>query len=111
MRMFVEAENKWVAKGVVFIAASLDDRKTQKNIPEFVHKFQIAFPIWIGATGDDLYRLGMGEAVPATAFLDQDGAIIARVLGEIQRQELEQRLDWLTGDRSGPAPKSLIRHL
>lgn len=111
MPMFVEVEKRWAPRGVIFIAASLDDRKTQKSIPDFLRKFQIDFPVWTGATGDDLFKLGMGEAVPATAFLDQDGTIVARVQGEIHRRELEDRLDWLTGGRSLPAPKALIRNL
>jgi thiol-disulfide isomerase/thioredoxin len=111
MPMFVEVEKKWAARGVVFVGASLDDRKTQNAIPDFLQKFQVDFPVWTGANGDDLYKLGMGEAVPATAFLDKDGVIFARVQGEIKREELEERLDWLTGDRSRPAPKPLLRNL
>ncbi len=111
MPMFVEVEKAWAAKGVVFIGASLDEKKTRAGIPEFVRKFGVDFPVWMGATGDDLARLGMGEAVPDTAFIDQDGVILARVLGEIKRPELEERLEWITGDRSRPAPKPLLRNL
>jgi thiol-disulfide isomerase/thioredoxin len=111
MPMFVEVEKKWAARGVVFVGASLDERKTQKDIPQFLQKFQIDFPVWMGASGDDLDKLGMGEAVPATAFLNEDGIIFARVQGEIKREELEERLAWATGDRSGPAPKPLLRNL
>jgi cytochrome c biogenesis protein CcmG, thiol:disulfide interchange protein DsbE len=109
--MFVEEERKWAARGVVFVGASLDDRRTQKNIPDFLRKFQIDFPVWVGAGADNLYKLGMGEAVPATAFLTEEGAIFARVQGEIKREELEERLDWATGDRSRPAPKPLLHNL
>jgi thiol-disulfide isomerase/thioredoxin len=111
MPMLVDAERHWSSKGVFFIAASLDDRRSQKSVAEFIQRFQIDFPVWIGASGDDLHHLGMGEAVPATAFLDENGVIFARVQGEIHRDELEERLEWITGDRSRPAPASLIRHL
>ena len=111
MPMMVEAAKVWSGKGVVFIAASLDDSKTKKNIPAFLKEFQITFPVWTGATPDDLAKLRLGEAVPDTAFLDRDHVIFARVLGEIRRAELDERLDWVTGDRSGPAPPSPIIHL
>ncbi len=111
MPMLVEAEKKWAAKGIVFIGASLDDKETKKNVPEFVRKFQVSFPIWLGATADHLAELGLGEAVPDTVFIDQDGLIFARVLGEIYQAELDERLDWITGGRTGPAPKPLVRHL
>jgi thiol-disulfide isomerase/thioredoxin len=111
MPMFVDVEKAWTPKGVVFIGASLDDKKSVKAIPEFVQKYKIDFPVWTGTTGDDLDRLKMGEAVPDTAFLDEDGIILARVQGEIKKSELVERLEWLTGDRKGPAPQALVRNL
>ncbi len=111
MPMFVATKKEWAARGIVFIGASLDERAGQKVIPEFIKSFQIDFPIWKGATGDDLARLGMGEAVPATAFLDEQGVIFARVEGEIKKEELSERLKWITGDRKDPAPNPLVRNL
>jgi thiol-disulfide isomerase/thioredoxin len=111
MPMFVAIEKEWAAKGIVFIGASLDERAWEKKIPEFLKTFDVDFPVWKGATRDDLQRLGMGEAVPATAFLDEEGNIFARVQGEIKKAELLERLTWATGDRKGPAPKALLRNL
>jgi len=111
MPMIVELQKEYSSRGVVFIAASLDDSKTKSQIPAFVSKYQITFPVWYGATGDDLDKLGMGEAVPDTVFIDQEGHIVSRVLGQMRKEELKERLDWLTGDRSAPAPKPLVRHL
>jgi thiol-disulfide isomerase/thioredoxin len=111
MPMIVELEKVYRDRGVVFIAASLDDAKTRSHIPAFVGKYQIGFPVWYGASGDDLDRLGMGEAVPDTAFIDQEGRIVARVLGQMRKDELVERLDWLTGNRTASAPKPLVNHL
>jgi thiol-disulfide isomerase/thioredoxin len=111
MPMFVELEKAWTPKGVTFIGASLDDKKTIKDIPEFVQKYRIDFPVWTGATSDDLDRLKMGEAVPDTAFIDESGMVVSRVQGQIKRAELVERLEWLTGDRKGPAPQALVRNL
>jgi thiol-disulfide isomerase/thioredoxin len=111
MPMLIEAEKAWALKGVAFIGASLDDKTTRKKIPEFMKEYGIDFPVWIGATGDDLFRLGMGEAVPGTAFLNEDGVILIRVQGEIKKSELQERLEWITGDRSRTAPNALLRNL
>jgi thiol-disulfide isomerase/thioredoxin len=111
MPMFVDVEKARASKGVVFIGASLDDKKSVKAIPEFIQKYKIDFPVWTGTTGDDLDRLRMGEAVPDTAFLDEDGVILSRVQGEIKKTELVERLEWLTGDRKVPAPQALVRNL
>jgi thiol-disulfide isomerase/thioredoxin len=111
MPMMVEAEKTWGPKGVVFIGASLDDSKSRKNIPGFLKEFGITFPIWTGATSDDLARLHLGEAVPDTAFVDADGVIFARVMGEIRRPELDERLEWVTGAKTQPVPQAVVVHL
>ena len=95
----------------MFIAASLDDRQTRPQIPEFLSKYNVGFTVWVGASTMDLDDLKLGQAVPATAFLDREGRIVARVMGQMSRDELKERLEWLTGDRSGPAPKALVQNL
>ena len=109
--LLVAAEHEYKPRGVQFIAASLDDAKSRGRIPEFTKRFEIGFPVWTGATGDDLAKLGLGEAVPATAFVDAEGLIVARVSGQIRESEIKERLDWLLGGQSGPAPKAFVQHL
>jgi thiol-disulfide isomerase/thioredoxin len=109
--MIVEAEKAWGPKGVTFIAISLDENKTRKNIPAFLEQYHVGFPVWSNASTDDLDKLRMGQGVPDTAFLDEAGVVVARVLGEIQRPEIDERLAWLTGDRKSAPPPALINHL
>jgi len=111
MPMLVEAEKTWAVKGVTFIAVSLDDSKTRKNIAEFVDRYHIGFSVWTGASSDDLDKLRLGEGVPDTIFLDENGIVISRVLGEIHRPELDERLAWLTSDRKSAPPAALVRHM
>lgn len=111
MPMIVEAEKAWSPKGIVFVAASLDDRKSQANIPEFLEKYQVPFPVWTGATLTDLSRLHLGNGVPDTAFIDEEGVVFARVKGQIQRPEIDERLHWITEGRKDPPPAALVDHL
>ena len=111
MPMLVELEKQYSARGVQFIGASMDEAKTKAQIPSFVAEYHVGFPVWYGGSADDLDRLHLGGAVPATAFLDAEGHIVARILGQARPEELKERLDWLTGDRSGPAPDPLVKHL
>jgi thiol-disulfide isomerase/thioredoxin len=111
MPMMVDAAKTWTARGVTFIAFSLDDEKTKKDIPAFVAKYGITFPVWVGATADTLDRLRMGEGVPDTAFVDSAGVIRFRVLGEIRREELERRLAALTGASDAGHPEELVNHM
>ena len=111
MPMLVDLEKRYAARGVVFIGASLDDAKTRTRIPAFLTQHKVGFPVWYGASGDDLDKLKLGDAVPATAFLDAGGRIVARILGQARADEVKERLDWLTGDQSAPPPPPLVKHL
>jgi hypothetical protein len=109
--MIVDAEKAWAAKGVSFIAISLDDNKTVQSVPGFIAKYHVEFSVWTGATSNELDAFQLGQGVPDTVFLDENGVIVARVLGEIHRAELDERLSWLTGDRSGSRPPALVDHM
>ena len=109
--MLAEMEKEYSSRGVVFVGASLDDARTSRQIPDFLERYGVKYPVWYGATGDDVARLGLGVAVPGTAFLDQEGRIVARVLGEMCRREIKERLDWLLGDWTRPAPQALVKHV
>ena len=111
MPMLVEVEKRYASQGVLFIGASLDEPKSRTKIPEFLETYHIGFPVWVGANADDLDKLDMGPAVPATAFIDTEGRIIARVSGQIREEEVCERLDWLTGSKSVPRPPALVNHL
>jgi cytochrome c biogenesis protein CcmG/thiol:disulfide interchange protein DsbE len=111
MPVLVEAEKDYGPRGVIFVAISLDEAKTLKQVPAFVNRYHVGFPVWLGASGDDLDRLGMGHAVPATAFRDREGSIVFRVRGPISQTELKDRLEWLLGSTTGPKPLALVRHL
>jgi thiol-disulfide isomerase/thioredoxin len=111
MPMLVDAEKEYGKRGVVFVGASMDDSSTKAQVPAFVANHNIPFPIWYGASAADMDKLKMGEIVPATAFLDEEGHIIARIFGQARKEEIKERLDWLTGNRAGPGPDPLVKHL
>ena len=111
MPMLVDLEKQYAERGVLFLGASLDDAKTKDKVPSFLAEHNVDFPVWYGASADDLDKLKLGGAVPATAFLDPEGHIVARILGQARPEEVKARLDWLTGDPSAPAPQPLVKHL
>jgi thiol-disulfide isomerase/thioredoxin len=111
MPMLVEMEKQYAGRGVVFIGASLDDAKSKGKIPAFLSQHKIGFPVWYGATADNMDQLKMGDVAPATAFLDAEGHIVARIMGQARPEEVTERLDWLTGGKTGPAPPAVVKHL
>lgn len=96
---------------LIFIAASVDDRETVSKVGDTAHRFGITFPVWIGANVDDLHRLSTADVVPATIFIDRDGSITAKVSGEIRETELQERINWLTGNRKGVRPREFVSHV
>jgi thiol-disulfide isomerase/thioredoxin len=111
MPMLVEMEKAYAARGVVFVGASLDDAKTKAKIPAFVAEHKIGFPVWYGASSDDLDKLKLGGAVPDTVFIDAERHVVARILGQARAEEVRERLEWLIGDKSGTPPQAVVKHL
>ena len=71
MPIFVDAQKRFGSNGVVVLAASLDEEETKKNIPEFMRKYKMDFPVLVGTTAEHLKLFGMGEALPGTVFLNR----------------------------------------
>ena len=108
MPMLADMQKHYAEKGVVFLGASVDDQKTQAKVEPFAKKDRIPFPLLVGATTDEMQQLGLGETIPATAFFDQDGKLVARVLGELSKSDLQHRLDWMLGKHHGGPPPVFV---
>lgn len=97
-------------KNVRFIAISADELKNRAAVERFVATHHLGMEIWLGADIDMLDRAKVGNELPATLILDQQGDVIARVMGEAREEDIRQPLDWLLGGKKGPAPTALVRH-
>ena len=106
--ILVSLDSRYRERGVEFIAASADDSTTQRQVAGFARRLKIGFPVWVGATMDDLKRFGLGDAIPATVIIDRNGAIVGRILGPGSNADLQNRIEWLLGDRQTPAPAAVV---
>lgn len=111
MSWLVAIEKQYGDRGVVVIGVSLDDSKSQRKVPKFIQKKKINFPVWLGGTTEDLKRFGLGEGLPATAFINREGRIEGRVLGMLRKRDLRHRVEWLLGNRQGDPPQPLVNNL
>jgi thiol-disulfide isomerase/thioredoxin len=111
MPMLVQEESSYRNRGVVVIGVSLDKPGDESKVRAFVAKYQVGFPIWLDGSADDLDRWKLGPGVPATAFIDPNGKIAGRVMGEMRKPSLEHRLEWLLGNRLGRAPEPIENNL
>lgn len=110
MPMLVKEQAKYKSRGVEVIGVSIDKSSDKDKVRDFIAKYHIDFPIWVGGTGDDVSRWKLGPAVPATAFI-QDGKIVGRVWGEMRQPSFEHRINWLLGNHEGTPPKAVENNL
>jgi thiol-disulfide isomerase/thioredoxin len=111
MPWLAEVQRTYGDRGVAVIGVSLDDLTTLAKVPRFMKKKKINFPVWHGGTTEDLKRFGLGEALPATAFIDGNGQIVGRVLGMLRKRDLNHRVEWLLGNQQGEPPQPLVNNL
>jgi len=104
MPLLSEIQDRFGPRGVRVIGLSTDEPGRDEAVRGFVKRYHIGFPIWVGGTTADMERLDLGTALPATAILDRDGRTAFRLIGLLRRDDLEARIEWLLGDRTGPRP-------
>lgn len=111
MPMLAEIQRKYTDEGVVLLGGSLDDASTQSKIQPFAEKDRIPFPLLVGVTTEQMKKLELGEAIPATAFFDAEGNLVGRVLGELKKSDLQHRIDWMLGKHHGKEPPAFVNGL
>lgn len=88
-------QNQYAALGVQVVGATAETLAEQKEVRKFVTDKKINFPIWLGATVEDMARFGLGPALPGTAIIGRDGKIIAAYPGVITLADLKKQLETL----------------
>ena len=88
-------QNEYAALGVQVIGAGADTLLERSKVLQFVKETRINFPVWLGATTDDMKRFGLGPALPGTAIIGRDGKIVALRPVVITSTELKKQIDIL----------------
>lgn len=94
----------YAGKPVAFVLISIDDPKDRTKIPAVLARLHVARESWVNADTDTMDGFGLGDIVPGTAILDQDGQIVSRIMGEARDADVRTAVDWLLSGRSGAAP-------
>jgi thiol-disulfide isomerase/thioredoxin len=110
MPLLQKMADAYAAKGVAFVAISIDQPAARAKIPAMVARRGLHIPVWTGASMDTLKQLQLGEIVPATLVLDENGDVIGRIEGEARERDIRTRLDWILGGKSGKPPKSVQKN-
>lgn len=108
MPIFRRIRERYGPRGVEIVAASTDEADSQGAVARFVRRQKMTFPVLVRATTEDMSRLGLGDALPATAILDADGNVAFRIRGPVTEETLDARLDFLLDGPSAPEPERLV---
>ena len=101
----------YAGKPVKFVAVSIDEKKTRAEIAAFLTAHGVRLETWTGATTDTMADFGLGDIVPGTIILDEQGEAITRISGEAREDDVLSRVDWLLKGRPGPPPAAMLtRH-
>ena len=99
-------QNEYAALGVQVIGAASDSAAESAKVLKFIREFKVNFPVWVGATTDDMERFGVGTVLPATVIIDKDGKIVWREIGIIKADILKKELDKLLLPKVAQATKT-----
>ncbi len=88
-------QNEYAALGVQVLGAAADTIKERAGVLGFIKETRINFPVWLGATTQDMKRFGLGPALPGTAIIARDGKILLFTPGVISQADLKKQLDRL----------------
>jgi thiol-disulfide isomerase/thioredoxin len=95
-------QNEYAALGVQVIGAAADSMADQPKVRQFIKETKVNFPIWLGASADDMKKFGLGSALPGTVIISRDGKVITQIRGVIKEADLKKHLDKLLAkDESG----------
>lgn len=104
-----EIQNEYAAFGVQVIGASSDASEDRPKVLKFIKETKINFPVWLGATAEDMTRFGLGEALPGTAVIDKDGKIVEVISGVVDPAVLKNKLDMMLGAQESAVPKEVSK--
>ncbi len=88
-------QNQYAAYGVQVAGAAADTMAEVKAVRQFIKETQVNFPIWLGATTEQMAQFGLGPQLPGTAIIGRDGKIVAVFPGVVTQEAIKKQLDKL----------------
>lgn len=99
----------YAGKPVEFVLISIDEPKDRAKIPAALERLHVPQQSWVGGDTDLMDRFGLGDIVPGTAVIDEQGEVVARIIGEAREDDVRRAVDWLLSGRTGPPAPALTK--
>jgi thiol-disulfide isomerase/thioredoxin len=103
-----EVQNHYAALGVQVIGAAADTAEEKPRVMQFIKDTKLNFPVWLGASAEDMQRLGLGSSLPGTVVIGRDGKIVATIRGVIKPAELKKQIDTLLASAEKEAKQEIV---
>lgn len=101
-------QNQYAALGVQVIGASADPAGDQKKVLDFIKEVGVNFPVWLGATTQDMAKFGLGPGLPGTAILDRDGKVVWMERSIVHQAALKKQIDKLLAQARKDSKEKLV---
>lgn len=101
-------QNQYAAFGVQVVGAAADTMAEAKAVRQFIKDVPVNFPVWLGATKEQMAEFGLGPALPGTALIGRDGKIIATFPGVVTQEAIKKHLDKLVAEATKQARREEI---
>jgi thiol-disulfide isomerase/thioredoxin len=101
-------QNQYAAYGVQVIGASADTLNELQAVRQSIKETAINFPVWLGATTEQMAQFGLGPGLPGTAIIGRDGKIVAIYRSVITQEEIKKHLDKLVAQGEREAKREQI---
>ena len=88
-------QNHYAAMGVQVVGASAETAQDRPKVMQFIKDTKLNFPVWLGASAENMQRFGLGSALPGTVVIGRDGKVVAAFKGVIKLADLKKQLDEL----------------
>lgn len=100
-------QNHYAALGVQVIGAAADAIEDKPKVKQFIKDSKVNFPVWLGATAEDMQRFGLGSALPGTVVIGRDGKIVSTHRGVIKLSDLKKQLEALVASAEKDAKQQV----
>jgi thiol-disulfide isomerase/thioredoxin len=88
-------QNNYAALGVQVVGASADEVTARPSVMKFIKETKLNFPVWLGATTQDMERFGLAPALPGTVIIGRDGRIVWQKSGVVKEADVKKEIDKL----------------
>lgn len=88
----VKLQERFIGR-IMVVGAAADDLSTRDKLVRVQREMKMNYPIWVGATTEQMEELGVGDSLPATVILNREGEIVARMIGIVNGAELEAKVE------------------